>query len=105
MENNEAFEAEAALEARERSQRFQRRGNGTVKSTTGGSGSRNGSDYDDTPLLSRELNHDYGSSSELVEESDSRAPPEWSGERDFEGKPWWNKPSVCLATSTLIISY
>ena len=27
-------------------------------------------------------------------ESDGRKPPTWEGERDFEGKPWWNRPSV-----------
>ena len=102
MENNEAFEAEAALEVRERVQRSKRRGNGTVKLTNGGSGSRKENDYDDTPLLSREVDHDYGSSSEALEDGDGRAPPEWSGERDFEGKPWWNKPSVCSATWMLM---
>ena len=25
----------------------------------------------------------------------SPGPPEWSGERDFEGLPWWRTPSVC----------
>lgn len=26
--------------------------------------------------------------------ADTRGPPKWDGERDFEGRPWWNKPSV-----------
>lgn len=94
MENNEVFEAEAALEARSRSYGSRRRGNGVVKATNGGIGSRKESDYDETPLLSREIDHDYGSSIEASNDGDTRGPPEWSGERDFEGRPWWSKPSV-----------
>ena len=101
MENNEAFEAEAALEVRQRSQRPHRRGNGMTKSIIGGSGSRRESDYDETPLLSREANHDYGSRSDTPDQEESRGPPEWSGERDFEGKPWWNRPSVSSGTLML----
>ena len=98
MENNEAFEAEAALEARSRSDRSKRHGNGIGKPTNGGIGSPKGSDYDETPLLSREIEHDYGSSSAASDNEDSRGPAEWSGERDFEGKPWWNRPSVSKDT-------
>ena len=94
MENNEAFEAEAALEARSQSYRSKRHGNGRVKAVSGGLGSRTENEYDETSLLSREINHDYGSSTEASDNGDTRGPPEWSGERDFEGRPWWSKPSV-----------
>ena len=94
MANNEVFEAEAAFEARSRSYRTRHRGNGVVKSTNGETGSRKENVYDDTPLLSRETDQDYGSNREGFDDGDSRGPPEWSGERDFEGKPWWNRPSV-----------
>ena len=101
MENNEAFEAEAAFEARSPSYRSRYRGNGAVESTNGGINSRKGDDYDETPLLSREVDNDYGSSAGTSDNEDSRGPPEWSGERDFEGKPWWNKPSVSQVNLTI----
>lgn len=105
MENNEVFEAEAALEARSRSYGSRRRGNGVVKATAnGGIGSRKESDFDETPLLSREVDHDYGSSTEASDDGDTRGPPAWSGERDFEGRLWWNKPSVSPSIPTLMDS-
>lgn len=105
MENNEVFEAEAALEARSRVYGSRRRGNGAVKATNSGIGSRKESDYDDTPLLSREIDHDHRSSTEASDDGDARGPPEWSGERDFEGKPWWNKPSVSQSIPTFMDSH
>ncbi len=95
MENNEAFEAEATLEARSRSYRSKRRANGAVN---GGRGSHKENDYDETSLLSREIDQDYASADGTSDDGDTRGPPEWSGERDFEGKPWWNKPSVSHGT-------
>jgi len=49
---------------------------------------------ENTPLLARLHDiGDAGSPSES-EEADDRPAPTWSGERDFEGVPWWKKPSV-----------
>ena len=47
---------------------------------------------EDTPLLSRSLNSAGRSISE--EPNDRPPPPLWSGERDFDGIPWWKRPSV-----------
>ena len=51
---------------------------------------------EDTPLLSRGPDSlpSAGTSTPDAEEIDDRDPPAWSGERDFEGRPWWNKPNV-----------
>ena len=55
---------------------------------------------EDTPLLSRDPDSlsSAGSLTPGAEEIDDRGPPAWSGERDFEGRPWWNKPNVREAT-------
>ena len=105
MENNEAFEAEAALEARSRSYQSRYHGNGSGKASSSRIGTRKENDYDETPLLSREIDNDYGSTSDALDNEDSRGPPEWSGERDFEGKSWWNKPSVSHGLSLAMIHY
>ena len=49
-----------------------------------------------SPLLSRDLedSSSVGSSMPEAEAIDDRGPPAWSGERDYEGRPWWNTPSV-----------
>ncbi|MCJ1246903.1 hypothetical protein MMC30_004114 [Trapelia coarctata] len=49
---------------------------------------------ENTPLLARlhEIGDDSAPSES--EEADDRPTPTWSGERDFEGVPWWKKPSV-----------
>lgn len=59
-----------------------------------GVAARKDSDYEDTPLLSRDIDDDCGARAPHREDGDDRGPPSWSGERDFEGRPWWNRPSV-----------
>ena len=46
-------------------------------------------DDEDTPLLSR-TDDDVAYVGDNIEDEG----PSWSGERDFEGKTWWNRPSV-----------
>ena len=50
---------------------------------------------DQTPLLGERRVEDPLSENNTENvDGDSRKPPTWEGERDFEGKPWWNRPSV-----------
>ena len=49
---------------------------------------------ENTPLLARLSDGGNGHSPSESEEADDRPPPTWSGERDFEGVPWWKTPSV-----------
>lgn len=50
--------------------------------------------YEQTPLLERALNSQEDTSDESSIDGSERSAPEWSGARDFEGRPWWRKPSV-----------
>lgn len=68
MENEEFFEADA--EVRFESERDIR--------------------HEESPLLSG----DGPREASEVGASDIRGPSKWDGERDFDGRPWWNKPSV-----------
>lgn len=43
------------------------------------------------PLL---LDHPGKSSDATSDNGDEDDAPEWSGARDFEGMPWWKRPSV-----------
>lgn len=56
-------------------------------------GSVDHSVYEETPLLERDF-HVTGNPDHEPPGDDEREAPEWSGARDFEGKPWWRKPSV-----------
>jgi hypothetical protein len=56
----------------------------------GASSSDGESDNEDAPLLSPTA-QDYGSANGNGRRSSEY---EWSGEADFAGLPWWNRPSV-----------
>lgn len=97
MENNQAFEAEADIEALERvdrhlHQRSSRNGRNTMKAALGGFDTEGERNDENSPLLPPGLAEDR--ESEGNGDGDRRDSPTWSGERDFEGHPWWNKPSV-----------
>ena len=49
---------------------------------------------EETPLLSSDDDARLDTVRSIPEESNSRPPPLWSGERDFDGLPWWKRPSV-----------
>lgn len=53
--------------------------------------------YEETPLLSRDIDADSETLWGNPDESDDPSATRWSGAKDFEGKPWWNKPSVTLS--------
>lgn len=58
---------------------------------------------ENTPLLARVHDlQDDGTHSE-PDDADDRPPPTWSGERDFEGMPWWKKPSVSNENSVELV--
>ena len=53
--------------------------------------------YEETPLLERDFDgRQHGSDG-----PPERDAPEWSGARDFEGRPWYRKPSVSADSRTL----
>ena len=49
--------------------------------------------FEDTPLLSRDIDVDFETATGDSTSGDGGA-PNWSGANDFEGQPWWKRPSV-----------
>lgn len=103
MENNndQVFEADQDVNAFEqmgpksrKSDSSLHKGRDTMKAAFGVLESQEHMRDDHTPLLSRERSQSYGSREETVAGGDGRGDPSWDGERDFEGRPWWNTPSV-----------
>ena len=100
MENDQAFAADAALQLPSSKPppppyHGGHAGRTGAIAASGGVESHKDTDYEDTPLLSRDIDDDDDvASTPHVEDGGDRGPPGWSGERDFEGRPWWNKPSV-----------
>ncbi len=93
MDNDAVFVAEANVDHRLRESSPFRHNNGQdlgVDAVTSAYGAavRKDVDHEDTPLLSR-IDEEV-----TYEESGHDQGPIWSGERDFEGKSWWNRPSV-----------
>lgn len=98
MENEEVFEADAEINGLEQSRsrssyRYTQKGHHTVTATLEGFESERDNHNEESPLLSTERG-DGGVQVSEHGASETRGPPEWDGERDFEGRPWWNKPSV-----------
>lgn len=99
MENGQVFAADAALQlpsskAAPPPYKGRHAGHPVAVAASAGVEIPKDSDYEDTPLLSRDIDDDYDTHASRREDGDDRGPPRWSGERDFEGRPWWNKPSV-----------
>ena len=97
------FGADADAEALERldsrsRQRSSHKGQDAMEASFGRFGSRKDTDLENTPLL----RHD-GDQEDENDARSGRAPPSWDGERDFEGRPWWNKPSVGYLNSNASI--
>ena len=102
MENEQAFEIEADIDATARLRPTSRasyqslhKGQDIMNTAYGGYESQQQTHSEHSPLLARDAEQ-HG---EVIDASgddgpDSRRPPAWDGERDFEGRPWWNKPSV-----------
>ena len=95
MENEQVFEADAELHGIEymrsrSSHATAQKSRSPVKATFHGIEIEANSPSEESPLLPPD--HRDGGSGEASEDGD--APAKWNGERDFEGLPWWKKPSV-----------
>ena len=71
------------------------KGQDALAAAFGGSESHKERDHEETPLLQRDGDEEIEAGGNAEHEgADGRAPPSWEGERDFEGRLWWKKPSV-----------
>lgn len=98
MENDQIMAAEADIDAvstpqLRRIDRPPHRAHDAAMEVASAIESQKSSDHEDTPLLARTLDEDYVRSDNAGSERESEQ-LEWTGARDFEGRPWWNKPSV-----------
>ena len=98
MENEEVFQADAELDGHEHMHsrsphRSTQKGHDTVKAALGGLEADRDVHNEESPLLPSNRTDGGGEASEPGA-SETREPPKWDGERDFEGRPWWKKPSV-----------
>ncbi|KAI4172464.1 MAG: hypothetical protein LQ343_003554 [Gyalolechia ehrenbergii] len=93
---DEVFEADANAEIRAdaRARSHSRHPYPADKDRKPAIGAVDHSVYEETPLLEREANHSRDSNDGPPEDGSERDAPEWFGARDFEGKPWWKKPSI-----------
>lgn len=104
-QNDQAFEADQGINGYERlpprsssSRPSSHKGRDALKAAFGGFEGNQEEENDRTPLLKKGQNQRGGSRSDVDDgEGDNRGPPTWEGERDFEGRPWWNMPSVRFA--------
>jgi hypothetical protein len=97
MENDQIFEAETSLERDEydESGADQTNGNSTgVGKLMAGNGGYEkhiaSTTTEETPLLP----NGSGNGSAPIDDDNENTGTRWPGETDFEGLPWWNKPSV-----------
>ena len=100
MENDQPFELDAEINTLGRltsnsRQRSSHKGRDALEAAFGPSVSHKERDHENTPLLQRDSDEEVeGGGNAEHESDDGRAPPSWEGERDFEGRPWWKRPSV-----------
>lgn len=98
MENEEAFEADAEVDGLEQMRsrsayRSTQKGHNTIKEALGGFESERDIHNEESPLLSPDRGNGGREASEQGA-GETMGPPKGDGEGDFEGRPWWNKPSV-----------
>ena len=99
MENDQIFAADATIDPSSTTQarhlnRSAHRGHDAVIKIGGSIEAPNSIDVEDTPLLSRNIDEDDERHSEDAGSEHGGEHSDWSGARDFEGRPWWNRPSV-----------
>ena len=101
MEINQAFEADAEIEAYDKSgggDAHQRKGPDALTAALGSTTPSIYYDCETDPLLQNRSDQEYGAArnSEDSSRKDPQRPPPgaWTGEADFAGRPWWRKPSV-----------
>lgn len=94
MENEQMFKADETLQAQPNVRlRPSHLGHDLVQITAGGIESHKISDDDNAPLLAKR-SVDSDVTSDGFGNGINGAEQRWSGDKDFEGEPWWNKPSV-----------
>ena len=99
MESSRAFEADAELDALARnpsgSSHRTQTGYNAAQAAAGGLDLEPDSDHEDSFLLPKQSgdNHLNSDGDTSVEEGEAHS-EEWSGAHDFDGLPWWKRPSV-----------
>lgn len=91
MENEQAFGADAVIDKQVRARSARTNGGGDLGATSGVAA--NGG-YD------KHVASAHSEEAPLLGEGsgpNGRRESTWAGELDFEGQPWWNRPSVCRA--------
>ena len=110
MENDEALTADANLNITSKlySQRLDHashRARDAADAASGATEVHKDSDHEDTPLLSRNIEEDLTRHSSSHDGEQDPEETEWSGAKEFEGRPWWNRPSVSPRAYPSISSY
>lgn len=101
MENDQLIAADAGVDPVSRSQSRRidhsaQSAHDAVNKAGGAIDVIKSSDDENTPFLSRDIDEDRERRSETPGDGHGSENAEWSGARDFEGRPWWNRPSVSL---------
>ena len=99
MENDQAFAADANLDITSKlrsrhSDHASHRAHDAANAASDGIEAYKDSNHEDTPLLSRSIEEDFVRHSSSHDGEQDPEQPEWSGAKDFEGRPWWDRPSV-----------
>lgn len=94
MENEQLFKVDETLQSQSSVRlRPSHLGHDFVKIASGSIEIENSSNSETAPLLDGK-NSKSKAGSTILGDSGQRAEQYWSGDKDFEGRPWWNKPSV-----------
>lgn len=92
MENEQTIEGDASVIARSKLPPFRR--SLSQNSLDSAAGTLESSAYEQTPLLARDAGHYEGNGKGSPEISEDRDGRDWSGAKDIDGRPWWNRASV-----------
>lgn len=101
METEDAFEAGAEIDALNRATSHPdttAKGPDAFTTVHGLMDTSNHEQREQEPLLGRR-----GTASSEVSADHDDMKPSWTGDQDFAGQPWWNKPSV--STTSVVILY
>lgn len=97
-QNDQVFEADQDINAleqlRSRSAQSRHKSHETMRAASGTFESQEGVETDSTPLLGGSRGGNDGESNGRGDDTGQGPKSTWDGERDFEGRSWWNKPSV-----------
>ena len=94
MENEQAFEVITNTESSTKLRsRPPHRGHDMLKIATDGIETQRNSKDERTPLLAK-ARDDSEAENEGSNPYEENGENEWSGDKDFAGRPWWKRPSV-----------